>query len=72
MAELNEKNTLKIALDFGKGILVESSGDPAKIVAFGAAIALIISSAAIGYTVHTVRHIFRTKDATILDSKNQT
>jgi len=56
----------------GKGILVESSGDPAKMVAFGAAIALIISSAAIGYTVHTVRHIFRTKDATILDSKNQT
>ena len=56
MTELDETQTLKISLDVSKGIFLESSGDPAKIVAFGAAIALTIASLAIGYTVHAVRY----------------
>ena len=42
-------NTINVAIDASKGLAVQAKGDPAKIVAFGAAAGLVFISVGIGY-----------------------
>ena len=42
-------NSIKVAIDLSKGILVQAKGHPAVIVSYGAAAAVVFASVAIGY-----------------------
>jgi len=42
-------NTIKVAVNVGKGILVHAKGNPAQIVAVGAAAGVAVISVGIGY-----------------------
>jgi len=42
-------NSIKVAVDLSKGILVQAKGRPAKIVAYGASAAVVFVSVAVGY-----------------------
>ena len=43
------KNTIKVAVEVGKGIMVHAKGQPAKIVAVAAAAGIATVATAIGY-----------------------
>lgn len=54
MAEINEIDAIKVAIDVAEGIMVEANGSPAKIVAYGAAAGIVFVSVAVGCTAYNV------------------
>ena len=54
MTEKSEFDAIKVAIDVAEGIIVEADGNPAVIVACGAAVAVVVVSVAVSYTAYHV------------------
>lgn len=52
--------SIKVAVDLSRGLLVQAKGPPAKIVAYGASAAVVLVSVAVGYgAIEAGRAVYR-------------